>query len=198
MSFARGRGNELVLDRFRIATKGRYSISGGEDVPCLADVSAADFIELRRLTAGPLPSSGARVICYLDDLGMLDGLVLHGRPGGFIFQIVAGVERRARIEARLDWLRSAGDREDQRKAARIVPVHRDVRLSLQGVRVTEAFVADLSMTGAALILDKRPRIGAAVTVGKRYATVVRHTPDGVGVAFHLPFGPLTFNERVIL
>lgn len=187
-----------MLDRFRIATKGRYSISGGEDVQCLADVSAADFIELRRLTAGPLPSSGARVICYLDDLGMIDGLVSQGRPGGFVFQIAAGAERRARIEARLDWLRNAGDREEQRKAARIIPVHRDVRLSLQGTGMAEAFIADLSMTGAALILDKRPRVGAAVTVGKRYATVVRHTSDGVGVAFRLPFGPLTFNERVIL
>jgi hypothetical protein len=59
-------------------------------------------------------------------------------------------------------------------------------------------VADLSMTGAALVLDERPDVGAIVTVGKRYATVVRHTPDGVGVAFRMPFGPLTFNEHVIL
>ncbi|WP_342111436.1 PilZ domain-containing protein [Methylobacterium sp. SI9] len=129
---------------------------------------------------------------------MLDGVVLHGRPGGFVFQVVASHERRSRIEARLEWLRGAGDREDQRKAARIVPVHRDVRIELQGVRAAEAFVADLSMTGAALIIDKRHQVGATVTVGKRYATVVRHTPEGVGVAFRLPFGPLTFNERVIL
>ena len=57
-------------------------------------------------------------------------------------------------------------------------------------------VADLSMTGAALLLDERPQVGT--TVSKRYATVVRHTPEGVGVAFRLPFGPLTFNEQVIL
>ena len=64
--------------------------------------------------------------------------------------------------------------------------------------MAEAHVADLSMTGAALILDERPLVGALVTVGKRYATVMRHTAEGVGVAFRLPFGPLTFNERVIL
>ncbi|MCJ2094000.1 pilus assembly protein PilZ, partial [Methylobacterium sp. J-072] len=142
--------------------------------------------------------AGARVICYLDDLGMFDGVVLHGRPGGFVFQLVANAERRSRIEARLEWMRSADDREDQRKAARIVPVHRDVRIALQGARTAEAFVTDLSMTGAALVLDRRPQIGVMVTVGKRYATVVRHTAEGVGVAFRMPFGPLTFNERVIL
>ncbi|MHB2208322.1 PilZ domain-containing protein [Methylobacterium sp. CM6257] len=187
-----------MLDRFRIATKGRYCLSGGEDVPCLADVSATDFIELRRLTEGPLPKRDERVICYLDNIGMLGGIVLHARPGGFVFQVVANPERRSRIEARLEWLRSAGEREEQRKAARIVPVHREVRVELQGARVSDAFVADLSMTGAALILDERPQVGATMTVGKRYARVVRHTPEGVGVAFRLPFGPLTFNERVIL
>lgn len=191
-------GTTYVLDRSRITTKGRYCLSGGEDVQCLADVSATEFIELRRLTQGSLPQAGAHVICYLDDLGMLDGVVLHGRPGGFVFQLVANAERQSRIEARLEWMRSADDREDQRKAARIVPVHRDVRIALQGARTAEAFVTDLSMTGAALILDRRPQVGATVTVGKRYATVVRHTPEGVGVAFRMPFGPLTFNERVIL
>ncbi|XYD12614.1 PilZ domain-containing protein (plasmid) [Methylobacterium sp. NMS12] len=128
---------------------------------------------------------------------MLDGVVLHCCPSGFVFEVVANPERRSRIEARLEWLRGVGDKEDQRQAARIVPVHRDVRVA-QGVRAAEAFVADLSMTGAALIMDKRPQVGATVTVGKRFATVVRHTPEGVGVAFRLPFGRLTFNERVIL
>lgn len=187
-----------MLDRFRIATKGRYCVSGGGDVPCLADVSATDFIELRRLTEGSMPEPGARVTCFLDDLGLVDGVVLHGSPGGFVFQVVAIPERRSRIEARLDWLRGAGDRIDQRQATRIVPVYRDVRVAISNDDIAKAFVADLSMTGAALHLDERPQIGATVTVGKRFARVVRHTAEGIGVAFRLPFGPLTFNERVIL
>lgn len=191
-----------MLDRFQIATKRGYFTIGGEDVLCLADVSATDFVELRRLTQGPLPDAGARVTCYFDDLGMVDGVVDHRRPSGFVLQIVVSPERRARIEARIEarigWLCGAGESADQRKAARIVPVHRDVRVGLRGERVTEAVIADLSMTGAALVLDERPEVGASVTVGKRYAVVVRHTQEGIGVAFRLPFGPLTFNERVIL
>ena len=185
-------------DLSKVATKGRYSLSGGDDVPCLADVTVADIIELHGLPDGPRPMRNDRIICYLDNIGMLEGIVLHGRPGGFVLQVVASLERRSRIEARIAWLRDAGERNDQRKSARIVPVHRDVRVRLFDNQVSEAVVADLSMTGAALLLDERPEIGATVTVGKRYATVVRHTPEGVGVAFRLPFGPLTFNERVIL
>ncbi|MCJ2089543.1 PilZ domain-containing protein [Methylobacterium sp. E-005] len=185
-------------DQFKITTMGRYCVAGGEDVQCLADVSATDEIELRRLAEGPLPKTGTRVACYLDNIGLMDGVVLHGRRGGFVFQVVANAERRSRIEARLAWLRTADDRHDQRKAARIVPVHREVQVHLLDARAAKALVADLSMTGAALLLDERPQVGATVTVGKRYATVVRHTPEGVGVAFRLPFGPLTFNERVIL
>lgn len=60
-----------MLDRFRIATKGRYCLSGGENVLCLADVSAPDLIELRRLTEGPLPKRDERVTCYLDNIGMV-------------------------------------------------------------------------------------------------------------------------------
>jgi hypothetical protein len=187
-----------MLDRFQIATQGRYCSAGGEDVQCLADVSATDFIELRRLADGPVPKSGTHVTCFLDNIGLMDGVVRLGRPGGFVFEVVANPERRSRIEARLAWLRSADDRHDQRTAVRIVPVHREVQIQLLGTHVAEAVVADLSMTGAALLIDERPQVGTSVTVGKRYATVVRHTPEGVGVAFRLPFGPLTFNERVIL
>lgn len=184
--------------QFSITTSGRYCLIGEEDVPCVADLSSSSSIELRRLTDGPLPEAEARITCYLDSIGMVDGVVLQGRPRGFVFQVVGSAERRSRIEARLTWLRSAGERDDQRQATRIVPVHREVRVQLQGDRISEAVVADLSMTGAALLLSERPEIGTTVTVGKRYATVVRHTPDGVGVAFRMPFGSLTFNERVIL
>lgn len=187
-----------MADRFSLTTKGRYCLPGGEDVPCLADLSSSVSIELRRVTDGPLPEAEARITCYLDNIGMVDGVVLHGRPRGFVFQVIGSAERHSRIEARLTWLRSAGERDDQRQATRIVPVHREVRVQLHGNRISEAVVADLSMTGAALLLSERPEIGTTVTVGKRYATVVRHTPDGVGVAFRMPFGPLTFNERVIL
>ncbi|SDO46902.1 PilZ domain-containing protein [Methylobacterium phyllostachyos] len=181
-----------------IAAKGRYCWLGSRDVQCLAAVSATNFIELHPATEGALPEVGERVTCYLDDIGMIDGVVQYQQVDRFVLQIIANPERRSRIEARLAWLRSADDRDDQRKAARIVPVHRKVQVHLLGARVTEAIVADLSMTGAALLLDERPQVGTIVTVGKRYATVVRHTPEGVGVAFRLPFGPLTFNERVIL
>lgn len=187
-----------MFDQARIATKGRYCLLGGEDVPCLADISTTDTIDVRRLTPGSLPGGGERVTCCLDNIGLVDGIVLHGLPDGFALQVMANPERRFRIDARLAWLRSAEARNDQRKAARIVPVHRLVKIKFQETGAAEAIVADLSMTGAALLLDEQPKVGALVTVGKRYATVVRHTSEGVGVAFRMPFGPLTFNEHVIL
>jgi hypothetical protein len=187
-----------MVEGFKVATSGRYCLTGGDDVQCLADVSATDAVEIRRLSVGPLPKSGTRVACYLDNIGLMDGIVLYGRPSGFAFQIVANPERLSRIEARLAWLRTADTRNDQRKAARIIPVNREVKVHLLGAPLTEALIADVSMTGAALLMDERPQVGATVTVGKRYATVVRHTAEGIGVAFRLPFGSLTFNERVVL
>lgn len=187
-----------MSERPKIATEGRYCVLGGEDVQCFAEVYAMDLIELHPLIESAKPERGDRITCCLNNIGMVDGFVIQLRQDGFVIQVVASPERRSRIEARLAWLRDAGERNDQRKAARIVPVHRLVRVQLEDDRVSEAVVADLSMTGAALLLNERPEVGALVTVGKRYATVVRHTPEGVGVAFRMPFGSLTFNERVIL
>lgn len=88
--------------------------------------------------------------------------------------------------------------KDRRKAARIVPVRYNVSVALQGIQAVGAFSTDLSESGTALIMNKRPQVGASVMLGKRYATVVRHTPKDVSGAFCLPFGALTFDERVIL
>lgn len=78
-----------MLDRGRFATSGRYRLSGGEDVQRLGNASATDFIERRRLTVGPVHGTGERVIYYLNDRGMHDGVVLPGQPNGFVFEVVA-------------------------------------------------------------------------------------------------------------
>ena len=149
-----------MLDRFRIATKGRYCLPGGQDVPCLAEITAADSIALRRVAHGALPGVGVRIACYLDNIGLVDGVVMRGFPSGFALQVMANPDRRSRMEARLTWLYSAETRNDQRTAARTVRVHRAVQIRLQGTEATDAVIADLSMTGAALLSDARPKVGA--------------------------------------
>jgi hypothetical protein len=54
-----------VLEQFHIATKGRYCLPGEADIQCLADVSATNVIELRRITEGPLPKAEAGITCFL-------------------------------------------------------------------------------------------------------------------------------------
>lgn len=135
-----------MLDRLKITIKDRYCLPGGEDVRCLADVSASDLIELHRLTGEPLLKRDDHVIRYLDNIGIPGGVVLHDRPGGFVFHVVGNPERHSRIQARRTWLRKAGERKDRRKAVRIVTTHRDVRVRLVGDRMSKAIVAGLSLT----------------------------------------------------
>ncbi len=163
----------------------------------LGNISGSDTIELCRLTQGPLPKAERVSPATSTNIGLVDGIVLHGLPDGFALQVMANPERRFRFEARLAWLRSAEARNDQRKAARIVPVHRAVQIRLEETEAGRSDCRDLSMTGAALLLVERPRVGALVTVGKRYANGCAPY-RGIGVAFRMPFGPLTFNEHVIL
>lgn len=142
---------------------------------------------------------GMKATCYLDLVGVVPGLIGEVSPIGFTMFMEAGAERRKRIEDRLAWLRARSDESaDQRRDPRIVPVQKAVDVRLPNNQTVAAQIVDLSMSGAALATSERPDLGSAVTVGKRFATVVRQTEDGFAVQFKLPFSPITFNEHVVL
>ena len=140
-----------------------------------------------------------KVTCYLDSVGVVPGVIGEVSKAGFTMIIEASTERQTRIEDRLAWLRArAGDMTDQRSDPRIVPAQRIVNVRLPNNKTIVAEIVDLSMSGAALATSERLDLGSAVTVGKRFAKVVRQTADGIAVQFNHPFSPITFNEHVVL
>ncbi|WP_407519712.1 PilZ domain-containing protein [Methylobacterium oryzisoli] len=175
---------------------GRFLLPNGAEHACETRTLSPDHAELVTAVQG-LP--GDSVTIYLDNIGVLSGVITGVTPSGFSVAITVGAERRARIAARLDWhaARASGMAE-QRSDTRIVPAETAVRVRLPDGGVMSGRLIDLSMTGAALAVAARPDLGATVTVGKRFATVVRHLDGGIAVTFKLPFRPETFNESVVL
>ncbi|TXM64116.1 PilZ domain-containing protein [Methylobacterium sp. WL12] len=182
-----------------IETQGRFLLENGIEALCVARISPSSVFEIIR-RGGMFPvRRGMKATCYLDAIGIVPGLIGEVSPAGFTMLVEASGERQTRIEDRLTWLRArAGDTTDQRSNPRIVPAQRAVNVRLPNSQTIVAEILDLSMSGAALATSERPDLGSAVTVGKRFATVVRQTADGIAVQFKLPFSPITFNEHVVL
>lgn len=173
-------------------------LNTGDEFACIAhDITLRQARIMARRPANPRDV----VICYLDNIGIVRGIVTRVVPGGFLIDFEVTDERRARIAARLEWhVNRASELAEQRAAPRIVPVNRSVEVSLGGDMVFKGTIIDISLTGTAITLDRRvkPFPGSVIRVGKRYATVVRHLENGVAVEFKLPFTSETFNEHVVL
>ncbi|MGY2047094.1 PilZ domain-containing protein [Methylobacterium sp. JK268] len=175
---------------------GRYLLPNGDEHACETRTLSTTEADILAPWPGLL---GDRVTIYLDAIGAITGVIRALTPTGFTVGIAVTPERRARIAARLDWLAArANGVIEQRGDARIVPVTKAVQVKLPDGALIAGTLIDLSMSGAAVSLEAQPAVGAVVTVGKRFATVVRHLDGGIAVLFKLPFRPETFNEQVVL
>lgn len=182
----------------RQTIRGRYALFGQTDIGCLAEVLDVQTLRVKPTSETWRAEPGIRVTIYLDGVGAISGTVTGVSDGEFLLHGAMGQERRTRIATRLAWLARPNDNHEQRDSERIVPLHRDVLVRLSDGCSVPATIVDLSMGGAALTLSPQPEVGSLITVGKRFATVVRETADGVGVRFRLPIGPLMFNQHIIL
>ncbi|TXN71451.1 pilus assembly protein PilZ [Methylobacterium sp. WL6] len=182
-----------------IETRGRFLLENGSEATCVAIISTSASVEVRKRSELSAIRPGMTATCYLDAIGVVPGRISVVSRAGFTMLVEATAERRARIDDRLAWLRAhANDTGDQRNDPRIVPAQRAVSVTLSNGQTIGAEIVNLSMSGAALVTNERPDPGSTVTIGKRFATVIRHTADGIAVRFKLPYSPTTFNERVVL
>ncbi|MCJ2009156.1 pilus assembly protein PilZ [Methylobacterium sp. J-092] len=177
---------------------GRVMVEGGPEYLCQARIDDLDAVAIQTPAPGR-PRDAA--VCYLDKLGALPGRIGITDTQGFTLHPTLSAERRARITVRLAWHTSrAAWTAEQRAALRIVPEYRDVIVSLPEERGLHGLILDVSRTGAKIQLpfSTTTEVGASVTVGKRYASVVRVMDTVIAVKFRLPFSEGTFNTSIRL
>ena len=180
------------------AIDGRVSIAGQAEETCRALFLAPDEALVATAAAG---WAGQDAICYLDAIGALPGRIGGGRKDGFVLHLRLTRARAARVAARLLWqAEQRGRPVEQRANPRIVPHHRQVTVRLPDGSAAEGRIDNLSKSGALVTLAAPVplRVGAGVTLGKRYATVVRLQRDAVAVQFRLPFCDGTFHPGLVL
>lgn len=140
-------------------------------------------------------------MCDINLLGVLLGKIVAFTDAGYHLRPSPNPVRQARIAERLAWHADHATRRiEQRNGARIVPQRRDTIVRLPDASLGPGIIADLSMSGARieLAVPRQPLLGASVTVGRRYASVVRVDDASIAVCFRLPFSQATFNAALRL
>lgn len=182
--------------RVEVRLEGRGLLSDGTEFRLhTTDVSAGGMC----LVADVRPSTGEKVVVYLELIGGLEGEVARVTPDGFGMSFRASLRKREQIADQLTWLinRDSLGEDGQRRAERIKPSQTDYLVRCDAGE-TEAKIIDLSRTGAALRSDVQPAMGVWLSVGRTRARVVRHLPDGFAVEFARVIPVELFDADIVL
>jgi hypothetical protein len=168
---------------------GRYSLSDRRDArgerrvfACRAVNVSPRAIALAAVVNGKV---GERVIAHLEHLGKLEGPIVRVLEHGFVMNIAANDEERARLAAKIAWLESHKNHEASNRRAdeRMVPANPYSKMILPDGTVETCLVLDLSVSGAAISADTVPEIGTVLAVGSVVGRVVRQFVGGFAVQF---------------
>ncbi len=175
------RADERRHRRVVITLPARFMVDGGEEHRAsLFDMSPGGV----SLTSELQPPIGARVVAYIDDIGRCEGVVVRHHAYGFALRLTATQNRRDRIAERLTYhanrhrLRAEDLRVHERSE-----LDRETRCLLPDGSDMACRIIDLSLTGAAVAIEKRPPIGADISIGRMQGRIVRHIPQGFAIRF---------------
>jgi hypothetical protein len=176
--------------RYEGPIPGSYTLSDRRSLPkgslevyaCRSDSMSADAASV---TAPVRGGEGEWLTARFDGIGIIRGLIEKLTQEGFVFQIVASDEHRAKLSAKIDWLRRNSKRvqNDKRRFERFVPSDPRSAITYADGMVAKCFVIDVSRNGAAVSAFHRPEVGESVVLGTLAAHVVRHLDVGFAVEF---------------
>lgn len=167
--------------RYALSLPGRFMRADKLDYPCqLIDIS----VESAAMTT-PVPLHvGEKLIVYLSQLGGLEGTVVRLFPGSFAMMISGTQRKRDKLALQIPRLATQSEipEGEERQFPRVAAKEAAV-LQLPDGSTIACPLHDISLSGAALITQERPPLGAEVMLDKRRAIVVRHHERGIALQF---------------
>ncbi|MES1990852.1 MAG: PilZ domain-containing protein [Pseudomonadota bacterium] len=170
--------------RVPVTVKGRFLAPDGTEHPCaIRDMSLSGIA----LVCDTPINIGSRLIIYLDDFGRFEGDVVRVFEGGFAIETALSGPRRERVADRLAAYakgdKGIGARAFQRYAPADAGVEEQSVLTLPDGRTAPCRIVDMSLGGANVGTELRAPIGTHVSIGRMKGRVVRHTEEGIAIAF---------------
>ncbi|SON55430.1 putative glycosyltransferase [Hartmannibacter diazotrophicus] len=170
------------FQRVKINVLGRFMLTNRNEYPCQVVNMSPGGVALMTPVTGNI---GERVIAYLDHIGRIEGVITRYVEGGFAMTVNATERKRDKLASQLTWLanRHELDLPEDRRHDRIMPKDPYSQITLADGKELRCRIVDVSLSGAAVIVDQRPEIGTLVTLGRMRARVVRHFDEGVALEF---------------
>ncbi|MBL4785230.1 MAG: PilZ domain-containing protein [Cohaesibacteraceae bacterium] len=170
------------FQRVKVNLLGRFMLENRREYPCqIIDMSPGGAALVSPVTG----AEGERVIAYIDHIGRIEGKIARHIEGGFAMIINATTRKREKLASQLTWLANRhvlSLPEDRRHERKVIenPVS---QIHLEDGRSYDCRIIDMSLSGASIKTDVRPKNGTPVKLGKMRSRVVRHTEDGLALEF---------------
>lgn len=170
--------------RVPVTVKGRFLAPDGTEHACAIRDMSLSGIAL--ICETPI-NLGSHLIIYLDDFGRFEGDVVRTFDGGFAIETALSGARRDRVADRLAAYakgdKGVGARAFQRYAPAEAGVEESSVLTLADGQTAPCRIVDMSLGGANVGTELRSPIGTHVSIGRMKGRVVRHTEEGIAIAF---------------
>jgi len=177
-----GSDDRRRFQRAQIPLLGRFMRQNHEEYPCQIVNASAGGLAVRALVD---VTPGEHIVLYIDTLGRIEGQVVRKYPDGFALKLSASEYKREKIANQLTWLVNKDKLSsiDDRRHDRFVPRKSKAKLQLPDGNSIACMVIDISLGGAAIIVDPKPEIGTLVTLGLTAGQVVRHSGNATSIQF---------------
>ena len=171
--------------RVPVKLPGRFMLPDQSEHPCVSiNISPGGIL----LAAQTVPPVGTRVVCYMDQIGRVEGVVTRATATNFAMTIAATVRKRDKLASQLMWLANRGilGLPEDRRHERIVPRRPMTEMIMANGTRHMVRLMDISSSGAAVASAIKMETGSAITLGKTRARVVRPIEGGFAVEFARP------------
>jgi hypothetical protein len=168
--------------RVKLNILGRYMLEDRREYPCqVVNMSPGGVA----LIAPAVGNVNERVVAYIDYIGRIEGRFVRAIEGGFAMTVEATLRKREKLAAQLTWLanRHVLNLPEDRRHERFTPMRPSTEVTLPDGRKLRCRIIDVSLSGAAISIPEKLRIGTPILLGQVRAQVVRHFDDGLAVEF---------------
>lgn len=189
-----GADDRRRFQRANVPLLGRFMRQNREEYPCqIVNVSAGGLAVKAMVTLEP----HEHLVLYIDTLGRIEGKVARTFQDGFALELTASGYKREKIANQLTWLVNKDKLSsiDDRKHDRFAPRNSKAKLTLEDETVLDCEIVDISLGGAAVIVEPAPETGQLVILGFIRGQVVRHSGNTVSIQFADIQDPATIERQ---
>lgn len=191
--------DRAIDERQVVGLQGQYKLGSWRD----ADGNPRVFTgRVQKMTphaieiAAPVTGNiGEWVEVHFNTLGKFEGPIIRVGTRAFVMRIVATADDRNKVAGKMAWMANKHS-PDARRHKRFTPANPHSALRQSNGAVAPCQIIDYSVSGAGVISDLEPPIGAVIKLGTVVGRVVRKFAGGFAVEFVVLQGTQTVEALI--